>query len=617
MESVSLCIQISDYANSSQKTAVSEGIKLDSFFEQQYQDYYRQIAQFLYSEPFFNFSFSFTGLQIEWLAKKHKEFILLISTMANRKQIEVLGGAYNNPLLPTLLPVDRVGQIEAMTTLIRQQFGKKPKGMQLPSNAWDPSLVSTLKNCVMDFVFMDRNLIPTEKDDFLPYIVQDSGKNICILAEHQNLVFDINLSPCEYLNKLKKLVEKKCKDVLKPVICCSISPEQLCELISSGWLMELKKLIQEPTNVPFVLDLPSKYVKSVQHFQRVYIPSGIYLPDMKKPCNLYDYLLRQPNVYMLYSKMMYLSLLLSQSRCDKTSKLAVRELLWQGQDARAFSDKDFFEEKNEHNFYAFHCFIEAEKILRKNTDFFESVTSFDYDSDGCREYICQFGNFNLYIQARGGSVFEFDVLKNAYNYAANSLGHTGLFLDYLGDRDLVDKKDIFTRQIYKEMSFNSKCHEIKLQAFGEIGNLKQPVLLRKNYYVNAHGVQVQYIIKNQSKTDLKQTFSVESNMFVPMNETEGLRVEIISGETKELQIINLISFQEPLYDVSLVRFSDGEVTFVFELNESANIQFFTVSGRLTLVLSWDIDVLPEREIEKTVSLAVIPKNTRLKTKKNK
>ena len=140
-------------------------------------------------------------------------------------------------------------------------------------------------------------------------------------------------------------------------------------------------------------------------------------------------------------------------------------------------------------------------------------------------------------------------------------------------------------------------------------------MLKKNYYVNAHGVQVQYIIKNDSESDLIKTFSVESNMFVQMNETEGLRVEIISGDKKELQIVNLISFQDPIRDVSLVRFFDGEVTFVFELNENANIKFFTVSGRLTLVLSWDIEVLPQREIEKTVSLSVIPKNARQKNKK--
>ncbi|MBE6345015.1 MAG: hypothetical protein E7063_04955 [Spirochaetaceae bacterium] len=94
-----------------------------------------------------------------------------------------------------------------------------------------------------------------------------------------------------------------------------------------------------------------------------------------------------------------------------------------------------------------------------------------------------------------------------------------------------------------------------------------------------------------------------------------MRVEIISGDKKELQIVNLISFQDPICDVSLVRFFDGEVTFVFELNENANIKFFTVSGRLTLVLSWDIEVLPQREIEKTVSLSVIPKNARQKNKK--
>ena len=129
----------------------SEGILNDREEEVQYQNHIKPILTFLYSNPNCSFSIAISGRKAEWLEKKHPEAIELISELVARKQVEIAGGGYYDPILPLLLPVDRVGQIEMMTTALRKLFGKKPRGAWLTSSAWDSSLITSLCTCGMDY----------------------------------------------------------------------------------------------------------------------------------------------------------------------------------------------------------------------------------------------------------------------------------------------------------------------------------------------------------------------------------------------------------------------------------------------------------------------------------
>jgi hypothetical protein len=48
------------------------------------------------------------------------------------------------PLLPL---ADKIGQIEMLTTYIRQNFGRKPQGCWLAHSLWEQSLVGVLNTC--------------------------------------------------------------------------------------------------------------------------------------------------------------------------------------------------------------------------------------------------------------------------------------------------------------------------------------------------------------------------------------------------------------------------------------------------------------------------------------
>ncbi|MGL4986643.1 MAG: hypothetical protein ACRC5H_05825, partial [Treponemataceae bacterium] len=143
-----------------------------------YKNIYKKLMPFLYENPHIECMFFFTGEQLQWFEKKHPEFLNLVEELVARKQIEILGGGFYNPLFPLLPPIDRVGQIELLTTQIRKLFGKRPRGIVLHESAWDSLLIPTLKTCGFDYVLLDSNLFDPDND---PLIIEKQGKSIFAL----------------------------------------------------------------------------------------------------------------------------------------------------------------------------------------------------------------------------------------------------------------------------------------------------------------------------------------------------------------------------------------------------------------------------------------------------
>ena len=97
----------------------------------------------------------YSGILLEWIEKNHPEFIMLMQDMAKRRQIELLTGGYYEPVLPMIPKSDILGQIEKLTTLLRSQFGRRPRGNWLTECVWDPSLASALKTSGIEFTFLE------------------------------------------------------------------------------------------------------------------------------------------------------------------------------------------------------------------------------------------------------------------------------------------------------------------------------------------------------------------------------------------------------------------------------------------------------------------------------
>jgi len=631
----------------------------DTVFEKEYQSVYKQLISFLYSHPKFDFSFSFTGTQLSFYRQNHPEVIKILSELTERHQVEVLGGGYYYPVLPLLFPIDRTGQIEKLTSELRATIGKRPRGITLFESIWDPSLVTTIQSCGMEYVHLDSTLIPENKNVFCPLISSEQGKTIKIIPTYKEFKPLAEEKAEDWFKRIKRSVDKKSGKNNAPLVSMVFTAQEIKFLLDSHFFDEVQQCIQ---NDLFTLTIAQVYLKDASIFLQSYIPAGMdweiaqwaqkpyTLTENKSrfPITIHDFLNAYPENHRLYERMMYLSILLSQCHGDKVRKSTAREKSWQAQTGIFYvcSPKGIPAAAKLRQ-EAYHALNEAERIIRECEKFSDSITSFDYNGDGLNEYVCQMEKYNSVISPTAGSILELDVLKAGGNYA-DSLNRIetfdsvqdnyarGLFVEHLlelKDKDKYSKglptgSGIFSSVIFEEKKFDNQRNEIQLEGRGEFSSLLQPVSLKKNIIVTPNGFTIQYILKNESPLALKAFFIVESNLAQTEFDFDAkcqYDAEIIvNGARKQLECGRPFNAED---NVSVIQITDvvDNTSFVFEPNEdcgfSCNQMTFKrpdgsgknseASHTFSIGLLWDVDLAANMEMEKTISLTIVP------AKKNK
>lgn len=640
----------------------------NELFEKSYQSVYKPILKFLYSHSSFPLSFKFTGPQLQFYKKRKNEIITLVRELTDRKQIEVLGGAYHDALLPLLNSIDRNGQIDELTSELRQTFGKRPRGMTLFQDCWDSSLVNNIHNCGIEYVVLSSALIQDSKKTFLPIFMSDLGKNIDIFPAYDEFIPNSQMLAEEFICNIEKAVikaEKKDSYLqldADRIVVINLEAETALELTNSKWFEQLDKYIQSTPDCKIKLTTPNNFrTHNVKTKLQSYIPVGIsteisnvILNDKgdknKFPYSIYDFLYTYSAAQKLYNRILYVGLLVNQYKTDKMRKKAAREKLWFAQNGANIlcTAKDAVDNTINRQL-AYKYLNEAEKMLRAEGDFVESVTSFDYDNDGISEYVCRMEQYFAYISLNGGAVRELDVMKNLCNYADNLKRRSfvdgfdddyerGIFIDHLFTSEQFKNycsgepagDGVFSRIQYSELKYSQSHKEIQLCARAVWKPTGQTVYLRKKYVINSTGMYVQYIIKNESDKTLGAKFAVESNfanIFFRNDDKTGFNIETV--DNGEIFVINPkkstkeINAGNKLKNIQLVRMSDkaNGISFVFEPNEKCgycmnpiifnrqNMQGEAakpVSMTYESTLYWDINIGPGMETEKSINFTIIP-----------
>lgn len=127
----------------------------DSVFIEAYEKSYRPFFEVLEKHPAVAVSCHFSGSLMDWLEKKRPDFILMLQAMKARGQLEMMGGAYYEPVYGLIPKNDLAGQMEMMGQKIKQLFGKFPQGAWLTERVWDPSLVKVFKSAAIQYTVLD------------------------------------------------------------------------------------------------------------------------------------------------------------------------------------------------------------------------------------------------------------------------------------------------------------------------------------------------------------------------------------------------------------------------------------------------------------------------------
>ena len=127
----------------------------DFIFERAHDRAYRPFLDVLKAHPKVSISLHFSGILIDWLEKHRPDYIRDVRSLCESGQLEILGGAYYEPILPMLSDRDKEGQISKLSRKIEKLFGNAPRGMWLAERVWEPSLVAPIARCGIEYVVLD------------------------------------------------------------------------------------------------------------------------------------------------------------------------------------------------------------------------------------------------------------------------------------------------------------------------------------------------------------------------------------------------------------------------------------------------------------------------------
>jgi len=166
--------------------------------EDAYNKSYKPLIDNIFKFPEVKVTLHFSGNILEWLIKNKPKTIEKIKKMANRGQIELIGGGFYEPIFAIIPHRDKISQIIKLSNLIQEKFGLKPVGAWLSERVWEPDYPSFLNECGLKYVIVDDNHFRStgikEIDTLYSYNTENEGKTL--------RVFPIN-EPLRYLTPWK------------------------------------------------------------------------------------------------------------------------------------------------------------------------------------------------------------------------------------------------------------------------------------------------------------------------------------------------------------------------------------------------------------------------------
>ena len=152
---------------------------LPHVFEDAYRSAYLPFLEAIEQFPDIKIVLHNTGPLLEWYEEHAPDYIERVAALVARGQVEVLGGAFYEPILSMIPERDAHGQIGMMSDYVSDRFGVRPRGMWLAERVWEPRLAKTIREAGIEYLPLDDyefRLAGIEDDDLVgPFLVEEQG----------------------------------------------------------------------------------------------------------------------------------------------------------------------------------------------------------------------------------------------------------------------------------------------------------------------------------------------------------------------------------------------------------------------------------------------------------
>lgn len=170
-------------------------------FEEGYEKAYLPLVQLLERFPTVRVGMHFTGPLRDWIVEKQPDLFKRVKALVQRRQLEILGGGYYEPILVMLSDEDKIGQLTMLSDAVASDFGQRPTGMWLAERVWEPSLASPINAAGLKYAIVDDTHFNfagyADEDLFGYYVTEDQGKPLNLFPTSKELRYLFPWRPVE------------------------------------------------------------------------------------------------------------------------------------------------------------------------------------------------------------------------------------------------------------------------------------------------------------------------------------------------------------------------------------------------------------------------------------
>jgi len=129
----------------------------DDVLARAYEKAYLPFIQLLFRHPALRVGLHYSGALLEWIERAHPEYFDMLRKLAERKQVELVGGGFYEPILVAIPEEDAREQIQRLADYLAKNFGERPRGAWLTERVWEPQLPTLLAAAGVEYTLVDDN----------------------------------------------------------------------------------------------------------------------------------------------------------------------------------------------------------------------------------------------------------------------------------------------------------------------------------------------------------------------------------------------------------------------------------------------------------------------------
>ncbi|MEJ2744846.1 MAG: DUF1926 domain-containing protein, partial [bacterium] len=427
----------------------------DHIFADAWKKCYHPFLDLLKRHPGVRCALHYSGPLIEWIELNQPDAFIKIKELVDRRQVEMLGGGFYEPILPAIPRADAIGQLTLMSDYLRNAFGNAPRGLWLAERVWEPQLTSLIRATDLSYTLLDDShfvyagLNRERLSGY--YITEDEGRSTAIFPINKQLRYLVPFSePRGAIDYLRQISERR------PDAGITLGddgekfglwPGTYKWVYEDRYLDRFFTLLEENSDWLKMLT-PSEYLDRFPPQGKVYLPTASYdemmewaLPadvqasleriigDLKRE-NRYDrlspflrggfwrnFLVKYPESNLQKSKSFHVSRMVHRTIPDD---LEAKKSLWRSQCNCAYWHGLFggiYLNYLRHANYGNMLKAEvASDRAEHGGGEWVAFDRMDYDQDGEEEILLSSASVNAYLSpGAGGSLFQLDYKPKHFN----------------------------------------------------------------------------------------------------------------------------------------------------------------------------------------------------------